>query len=56
MDFSVGLAGSGAVRIVNSTAQDEINQAIVDVGVSGGGTVKVLAGTYGIANPIAVAG
>lgn len=49
MDLTVGLSGSGANRIVSGTAEDEINQALADVGAAGGGTVSLLPGTFVLA-------
>ena len=46
MDLTVGLAGSGADRIIVGTAEDEINQALAEVGAAGGGSVTLLQGTY----------
>ncbi|MBR0894797.1 VCBS repeat-containing protein [Bradyrhizobium tropiciagri] len=54
MDLTVGLPGSGADRIVSGTADDEINQALADVGAAGGGTVSVLQGTYSVDSSISI--
>jgi hypothetical protein len=52
LDLTVGDAGSGADRIVAGTAEDEINQALADVGAAGGGTVTLLDGTYSVGSNI----
>jgi hypothetical protein len=54
MDLTVGLAGSGADRIIVGTAEDEINQALADVGAAGGGSVTLLQGTYSLASGILI--
>ena len=54
MDLTVGLAGSGADRIIAGTAEDEINQALADVGAAGGGSVILLAGTFSLASGILI--
>ena len=54
MDLTVGLAGSGADRTVVGTAEDEINQALADVGAAGGGNVTLLQGTYSLNTDIRI--
>ena len=54
MNLTVGLAGSGADVIVSGTAEDEVNQALADVGASGGGSVTLLGGLYSIASSISM--
>jgi hypothetical protein len=46
MDLTVGLPGSGADRIVVGSAEDELNQALAEVGAAGGGSVALLQGSY----------
>src|SRR5688572_29068080 len=52
MDLTVGLAGSNADRIISGTAEDEINQALAEIGAAGGGSVTLLQGTYSLASGI----
>src|SRR5262245_23661781 len=54
MELTVGLAGCGADRIIDGTAEDEIDPAIAEVSATDGCTVTLLQGTYSLASGIVI--